>query len=83
MRRRWLAVGALAAVLVSGAISLAPFNDRGVRCGPPLFGAEPPANYSITPGTCSDVASDRLLGAAVLMAVSVVLSVAATRSVRM
>lgn len=60
--RRWLlALSTVAALLVAAWLSLMPFNDREVRCGPPLLGADPPANYSITPGTCSDMASDRLL----------------------
>lgn len=82
VRTRVLAIASVVSLLVAGWLSLLPFDDREVRCGPPLFGADPPANYSITPGTCSDMASDRLLLAAVFLALGIALAVAAvvTRS---
>src|SRR3546814_10550120 len=61
VRTRVLAIASVVSLVVAGWLSLLPFDDREVRCGPPLFGADPPADYSITPGTCSDMATDRLL----------------------
>lgn len=78
MRTRLINVGAVVSFLVAGWLSLLPFDDRQVRCGAPLLGADPPANYSITPGTCSDMASDRLVLAAGFLALGIVLAVAAT-----
>lgn len=75
VRRRLLAVGAAAALLLAAWFSLAPFDDRRVRCSGPLFGADPPANVSITPGTCSDMASDRLMIAGGFLVAAVVLGV--------
>jgi hypothetical protein len=81
--RRWLlALGAVAALVAAAWLSLMPFNDREVRCGPPLLGANPPENYSITPGTCSEMASDRLVLAAGLLAVSVALTLAVVINAR-
>jgi hypothetical protein len=81
--RRWLlALSAVAAFAAAAWLSLMPFNDREVRCGPPLLGANPPANYSITPGTCSDMASDRLVLAAGLLVVSVALALAVVINTR-
>lgn len=77
MPTRLLTIGAVVALLICGWLSLMPFNDREVRCGAPLLGADPPANYSITPGTCSDMASDRLVLAAVFALLGIVLAVAA------
>lgn len=82
MRTRVLTIGSVASLLVSGWLSLLPFDDREVRCGPPLFGADPPANYSITPGTCSDMASNRLLLAAGFLAVGIALAMAAVLAAR-
>lgn len=79
VRSRVLALCAVAALLAATWLALAPFHDREVPCGPPLFGADPGANYSITPGTCSDAATDRLRIAAVLVGGSVVLVLASTR----
>lgn len=70
-----LAVAAVALLLVAGWLSLLPFDDREVRCGAPLLGADPPANVSIVPGTCSEMASDRLLLAGVLLAAAVLCAV--------
>jgi hypothetical protein len=72
----------VAALLIAAWLSLLPFNDREVRCGPPLLGADPPANYSITPGTCSDMASDRLLLAAGFLVASVALTLAVVVNAR-
>lgn len=77
VRTRMLAIAAVVSLLVTGWLSLLPFDDREVRCGPPLFGADPPANYSITPGTCSDAASDRLLLAALFLTLAITLAAAA------
>lgn len=77
MRTRVLAIASVVSLVVAGWLSLLPFDDREVRCGPPLFGADPPADYSITPGTCSDMATDRLLLAAVFLALGIALAVAA------
>lgn len=74
VQTRSLAIGSVVSLLVAGWLSLLGFDDRDVPCGPPLFGADPPANYSITPGTCRDMASDRLLFAAGFLVVGVALA---------
>lgn len=82
MRTRLLTIASVVAFLVSGWLSLLPFNDREVRCGAPLLGADPPANYSITPGTCSDMASNRLVLAAVFALLATALAVATAIAAR-
>jgi len=64
--RRLLIALAFAMIFTALWLALMPFYDREVRCGPPLFGADPPANVSITPGTCSESAADRLKVAGVV-----------------
>lgn len=82
MRTRLLTIASVVALLISGWLSLLPFEDREVRCGAPLLGADPPANYSITPGTCSDMAANRLVLAAVFALLGIVLAVAAAIAAR-
>jgi hypothetical protein len=72
---RLLAVSAVIALVAAAWLALMPFNDREVRCGPPLFGAGPPGNYSIVPGNRSDKGEDRLTVAAALVAVSAIFAV--------
>ena len=80
MRTRILAASSAVTLLAAAWLALAPFHDREVPCGAPLFGADPAANYSITPGTCSDAAAGRLRIAGLLVGVTVVLVLAAVRT---
>lgn len=74
----------LGAVLLLGAVVLAsmPFREGGVRCGPPLFGADaslsdPPSDEfgpAIIPYGCADEAVGRLVLASALVVPGILLT---------